>query len=285
MLQNLFYDYLIMERGLSKNTLLAYKRDIEHFFDHFKTLVVEDEGVIDYLHSLECSKRTLARKISSLKSLYKFLLANNYVEFSPMELIVGVKIDKKIPSFLTSEDIKEISKVFTSDFRGVRDKLVFDLLIHTGTRISEILNLKLSDIDFENNSLRILGKGDKTRIVPINSLILESVKEYIEEFRELFIPSKSKSELLFPNISRNNYWLRLKNYVKKAGIEKNIYPHIFRHSFATIMLSNGANIRHVQEMLGHSSVSTTEIYTHVSKNKLKNIHDSIDFRGKDERES
>ena len=208
MLQNLFYDYIILERGLSKNTLSSYKRDIEDFFDFFGTFVVSEDQVRDYLLSMECSTRSLVRKISSLKSLYRFLLSNNYVEFSPMENIKGIKMDQKIPSYLSGEEIKAIAQTFTGDYKGVRDRMIFDILVYTGSRISEVVNLKLHDVDLENRTLRILGKGDKVRIVPIQEGVADSLASYIKDFRELF--TKGRTELLFPNISRNLYWSRLK---------------------------------------------------------------------------
>lgn len=282
MLQNLFYDYIVLEQGLSGNTVAAYRRDIEGFFAHFGSFVVSNEDVAKYLSGMQCAKSTLSRKISALKSLYKFLLLNRYVEFSPLDNIVKIKKKQTIPSYLTVEEIKILADSFRGDFRGVRDKLIFDILVYTGARVSEVVDLKLSDINVPNLSIKFLGKGEKIRIVPIHEFLMNSIRNYLKNIRNIFVKN-IKDDRVFPNMSRNNFWHRIKKiYFKNSGIDKNIHPHIFRHSFATIMLNSGANIRYVQEILGHSSVSTTEIYTHVSKNKLKSVHDAI-FRGKYEK--
>lgn len=277
MLQNLFYDYIILERGLSKNTLLSYKRDIEHYFEYFQSFVVDENSVREYLSKLKCSSSSLARKVSALRSLYKFLIANRYLDHSPFDSIKGVKLEKKLPIYLSSDEIKKIGDSFDRDYISVRDKLIFDLLVYSGARISEILSLKLSDVDYEGRYMKIVGKGNKMRLVPLQDHTLESIMNYVDHFRSMFFNEKFKN-MLFVNMSRNNYWIRLKRQALRAGIKKKIYPHMLRHTFATIMLMNGANIRHVQEMLGHSDVATTEIYTHVSNNRLREIYRSIDFK-------
>lgn len=277
MLQNLFYDYIVLERGFSKNTLLSYRSDIDHYFNHFNRFDVPSEDVKEYLSNLKCSASTRARKISALKSMYNFFVSNGYMSSSPFETIKGIKRAKNIPSYLTIDEIKRIASTFQGDYLGVRDKLIFDLLIYTGARISEIIDLSVSDIDYNKKFLKVLGKGSKTRFIPMNEVLIEGSERYIKDFRPLFMEG-IKSDPLFPKITRNSYWARLQSYAKKAGVTKRVYPHILRHSFATIMLNNGANIRHVQEFLGHSNAATTEIYTHVSVEKLKTAYNSIDLR-------
>lgn len=265
----LFYDHILLERGLSRNTFLAYKNDIEHFYSYFGTLDVDEDAIYMYLNSMNCSSSTLARKVSSLKNMYKFLLANNYVSTTPFKNMINIKKDKKLPKYLDSNEIKAISDTFISTPRGKRDRLVFDLLVYTGARISEIVLMEISDIDFEARLAKLRGKGNKYRIIPLSVVIVDKIKEYVDNI----LPSFSSS--LFPDLTRNNYWAILQKHAKKAGIDKKIYPHMLRHSFATIMLENGANIRHVQELLGHTNVSTTEIYTHTSKSKLKKEYNKV----------
>lgn len=272
----LFLDYILLERGLSKNTFLAYKSDLEHFYKYFGTIDVKSQDIYYYLNSIQCSSSTLARKVSSLKNMYKFLISNNLISINPLSNIEKIKIDQKIPKHLDSSEIKKIADTFSITPKGKRDKLVFDFLVYTGARVSEIVNLDCSDIDFSSKLARLRGKGEKYRIIPMSDFLISSTREYIENILPTFCLN-SNSNLLFPDLSRNNYWAILQNAANRAGINKKIYPHMLRHSFATIMLENGANIRHVQELLGHSNISTTERYTHTNNSKLKSAYNKVNF--------
>jgi integrase/recombinase XerD len=276
MKNKLFFDYITLEKGLSKNTVSAYKRDINEFLSYFNSIFVTTEDIRNYFSKLDCSSSSKRRKISSLRSFYTFLKANNHIDFYPFESIKSVKAPKKIPDYLTIREVNSIRESFLNNALGVRDKLIFNILIYTGARVSEALSLSVSDIDHIRGTIRFVGKGNRVRFVPLSDVLEKDIKDYIDNYRQLFIKN-GRTEKVFINISRNNYWYRLKKAAKMANIKDRIYPHILRHTFATFMLSNGANIRHVQEMLGHSNISTTEIYTHISKDKLKSIYDEIDL--------
>lgn len=280
-MREIFYDHLVLERGLSENTLLAYKRDIEDYFSRFQTLEVPVNEFQRYFSNLKekyCSA-TVARKISAVRSMYKFLYAQGYINTMPTKILGKSKKEKKIPNYLTGEEIKMIMESVPGDYEGVRDKTILDILVFTGARVSEVVDLNVSAVDFLAKTIRFQGKGEKVRILPINDVLLESLDNYIKNFRKLF--AQGIKEELFPHMTRNNFWHRVKKYSERAGIKKKVSPHVFRHSLATIMLGKGANIRYVQEILGHSDVSTTEIYTHVNKKDLKDLYNKIDHRNKD----
>ena len=193
----------------------------------------------------------------------------------PTNMIKSLKREKRLPEVLTLKEVKMIIDNCNHSSEGIRDKLILKLLIATGARVSEILNLKIKDIEnHDYEFIKVLGKGSKYRIIPVyNSLELE-IKEYLVNVRPN-LKEATETFKLFPGIRRENFWKKLKKIAKDAGIQKNVYPHIFRHSVATVLLSNGADIRIVQEILGHSNISTTEIYTHVEKSDLKKIYNKI----------
>ncbi len=275
---NEFFDYLLLERGLSKSSALSYLADLKDFKASIGSKNLLDAGkkdVLDHVGNLKSkySSRSWLRKISSLRSFYKFLGLNGYLKKDPTVYLEKVKIVKSIPKFLEQS---EISKIMEASGSNVKDSLILRLLVLTGGRISEILGLRKSDIDFSAKTLKIKGKGSKVRFVPLTDQILREVEEYIKHF----LPSnqsvcKESRGLLFGGVRREAFWQRLRKYAQKAKVNKEVFPHIFRHSLATIMLNNGANIRHVQEMLGHSSISTTEIYTHIGKKQLKSVYDGV----------
>lgn len=276
---NMFLDYLKFEKGNSERTIFAYRIDIEKFLKFSKKNVDEilAEDIFKYMQYLKekFQYNTVVRKITAIKSMYKFLYTQKMVKKDPTNKIYNLKKEERLPEVLSLEEIKQIINSFNHNYEDRRNQLIVKLLFATGARISEILNLEIKDV--ENNEfkyIKVLGKGSKYRIIPIYDELEEEIKEYILNIRPN-IKKSDQSFLLFPSIRRENFWKVLKKHAQNIGLKKNIYPHIFRHSVATIMLSNGADIRILQELLGHSSIKTTENYTHVEKSVLKDIYRNI----------
>lgn len=270
-----FFDYLLLERGLTKLSAQSYLRDLEDFNRHLGGRDILDVGkqrILKYIESLRnrYSPGSCLRKISSMRSFYKFLAIVGYLKKDPLGYIGKVKSQKSIPKFLDQQDILKILKASKTN---PKDALILNFLVLTGARISEILGLKRSDIDLEGKTLKVRGKGNKIRFIPLTGGLIKEFKDYLI----LIDGEKSKDGKggLFNGVRREAFWHRLRKYAQKAKVDFPVHPHIFRHSLATIMLNNGASIRHVQEMLGHSNVSTTEIYTHVGKKELKGIYDDV----------
>lgn len=281
-----FLDYLRLEKGSSEKTIKSYNVDIKYFFNFtnksYNKIIKDDIFLfIEHLKSFNFKHNTIQRKISSLKSFYRFLYINKYIEIDPINSIKTMKKQKRLPEVLDENDFKKIIETYNSEPNNVRDKLILKLLIATGARVSEIVNLNISDIeDNDYKYIRVLGKGSKYRYIPIYHDIALELKNFILREREIL---KSKNTYkLFPNTNRSSFYSSLKKHSLNANIEKKVYPHIIRHSIATILLKNGADIRVVQELLGHSSISTTEIYTHVEKSKLKSIYDKIKIGEEDD---
>lgn len=278
-----YIDYIIIEKGLSDNTANAYRRDLLIFseflsWEDFNKITRED--IVRYIEVLrkEYSSYSVLRKITVIRNYFNYLLRNNVIKVNPAENIEGMKRKKEIPEVLSISEIKSIIDAIPNTAEGIRDRVIFKLLFATGCRISEIMEMKVENIDSDYGYIRIKGKGSKTRIVPIYKEAADEVKYFIENVRGEFIKGKEKDEFfVFCGMSRQNYWKRLKKYAENAKIGKRVYPHIIRHSVATKLLENGADIRIVQEILGHSSIATTEIYTHVNKKSLKYIYDKIDI--------
>lgn len=270
-----FIDYLVFEKGLSKRTINSYESDLKLFREHVnKDLlnVEEDEIYLFIQNQLEkYSKNTINRRLSCIKNFYKFLFINGYIGKNPIKLLKGIKKDQRLPDILTMDEIKSIIDAIRIDDEGKTDLIVLKLLIATGARISEVIELETKDIGEDYNFIKILGKGNKYRFVPLYKSIRYEFKFYIEHVRKTDLKN-NKSHKIFYTTNRKKIWNNLKKYSKKANIKKNVYPHIFRHSMATMLLENGADLRIIQEILGHVSITTTEIYTHVSKNKLRNIY-------------
>lgn len=274
-----FLDYLKFEKGNSKNTIDGYERDLKLFFEFVKKDVVkiEEEDIYDYIDNISknLKRNSVLRKISSIRTFYKFCYLNKMIVEDPTGMIKSLKREKRLPEILSLEEVKKIIDNCDNSPEGIRDKLIIKLLIATGARISEILNLKIRDIENQDYEfIKVLGKGSKYRVVPIYDSLEKEIKEYLLNNRSS-LKEANENFKVFPGIRRENFWKKLKKIAKNAGIEKNVYPHIFRHSVATVLLSNGADIRIVQEILGHANISTTEIYTHVEKSQLKKIYNKI----------
>ena len=283
-----FLNFIQFEKGLADNTLKAYKSDLE-IFDKFlqkhDISAPDEDSLLDFIFELKNSKHaalSIARSLVVVKNFYKYLVRTDRMKNSPFEDMDSFKTNKKIPEVLTSEDISRLlSAPDMSKKEGIRDKAIIELLYSAGLRVSELAGMELTDINLDEKVLRCFGKGSKERMVPIGDYVVETLAGYID-IRKTFL--KDFSPYLFvtrrgTRFTRVGIWKVVKNHAKKAGIEKDVYPHIFRHSFATHLLAGGADLRSVQEMLGHADISTTQIYTHVDKTRLKKIHKQFHPRG------
>ena len=274
-----FLNYLKFEKGNAENTIKSYERDLKFFareMDRDFNFITEDD-LINYVDKMnkEVKRNSVLRKISAIKNFYKFCFLNKMLENDPTVMLKNIKREKRLPEILSMKEIKEIVDNCSGTPEGQRDKLIIKLLVATGARVSEILNLEIKDVENQNYEfIKVLGKGSKYRLITIYDGLEEEIKKYIEIDRKE-LKKSSNSHKLFPETRRENFWKRLKKISKNAQIDKNVYPHIFRHSVATALLENGADIRIVQEILGHVNISTTEIYTHVEKSRLKKIYNEI----------
>ncbi len=278
-----FKSYLKIERSLSINSVDAYIRDIFKFSEYIKTNNIsvlktnlEDiRGFIKEINKIGISARSQARFISSIKSFYKFLLIEGFISNSPAELLASPKIGVKIPTVLSIDEVNKLIKsIDLSSKHGERNRAIIETIYACGLRVTELINLKISNIFFKDNFLKIIGKGNKERLCPISNKTLSYLKIYINEIRNHSIIKEKDSDIVFLNnrgskLSRVMIFLLLKKYAEIAGIKKNISPHTLRHSFATHLIDGGADLRAIQEMLGHQSITTTEIYTHLDKEYLR----------------
>ena len=274
-----FLRYLLIDKGYSNNTIESYKRDLIKFLEYNKnkninSINTEDiKDYIKYLSKDNLNEKSISRNISCLKSFYKFLVIENIIENNPAEALFIPKIKKSLPSILTEDEILKLLDINLTDNYSYRNKAMFELMYSTGLRVSELVNLKLSDIDFNSDIVRIFGKGSKERIVPLGEFASESLKIYINNYRSNML-KKYNNDYLFLNnhgkqMTRQGCFKIIKNIAKEKGINKDLSPHTLRHSFASHLLKYGADLRTIQELLGHSDISTTQIYTHISNEKLK----------------
>ncbi len=272
--------YIKLERRLSENSVESYMRDVKAFVDYLQQeddstpRKVEPSTIEQYMSSLfdkGCSKATQARVLSSLRSLFGYLQLHDVVESSPLEFIDSPRPSRKLPDMLSLAEIDRIiAAIDPSTTKGLRDRAIIEMLYSCGLRVSEVTDIRLSDLFFGEGYIRVLGKGDKQRLVPISPLARERVHLYLEQRDtqgnnedRLFLNNRSRP------LTRVMIFTLLKKATAAAGIEKRVSPHTLRHSFATHLIEGGASIRQVQEMLGHESISTTEIYTHLNSEKLR----------------
>ncbi len=278
-------DYLKAERGLSSNTTAAYRGDLMKFCAFLegakKSLgEIKRQDLNEFFMAQKekgFSATSVARAMIAIKVFYKFLYQFKIVSENPTEVLQSPHLWKTLPDVLSLEEVERfLGAIDTSEITGKRDSVIFEVMYSTGLRVSELVTIKSHDVNLDVGFVRCLGKGTKERIVPIGKKAIAAVKRYNEHVRPLLAGTKN-SEFLFlsrfgDKLTRQMVWRQLKSYVKKAGIKKEVSPHTLRHSFATHLLERGADLRAVQEMLGHANISTTQIYTHINRERLKKIH-------------
>lgn len=282
-----FENYLRFERNFSENTLDAYLRDIRKLKTHAETELdftgpddITFTQLQEFLYLLsknKISERSQARWISSIKAFFKYLLEEEIREDNPATLLEGPKLGLYLPDTLSYEDVERVIKAIDlSTDLGKRNYCIIEVLYGCGLRVSELIDLKISNINFKEGYLKVEGKGDKVRFVPLADYTADLIKDYINNVRSQYKINKKCEDFVFLNsrgssMSRVIVFIIIKELTEKAGINKKISPHTFRHSFATHLLQNGADLRYIQEMLGHSSISTTEIYTHLKTEELRDV--------------
>ncbi len=282
-----FIYYLSAERGLADNTLDSYQRDIRSYliflkergYQHIEE--AERESIVNYLENLREKGRansSISRNLASLRSFYRYLQQEGVINNNHAKKVESPRIEEKLPRVLTVEEVDKLLEGPLSDGKvGLRDKAMLELLYASGIRVSELVGLNLKDFNPEVGFLRCLGKGMKERIVPVGSVAVLNVKDYIEKCRNKLVKDVNENALFVNQhgrrLTRQGFWKILKKYAVKANISGEITPHTLRHSFATHLLENGADLRSVQEMLGHSDISTTQIYTRITRQKIREIYD------------
>ena len=288
-LLSIYLEYHEIEKGLSENTIEAYKRDLSSFIDYcinkglsdFSQIkIVDVNAFILKLRENKISPRSIVRKIASLRGFFKWLSANEYIEKNPVNSLEQPKLAKKLPKVMS---IEEITNILNSNLNK-EEKLIVELLYDCGLRVSELVNLKISNIDINSKYIQCIGKGSKERIIPFGKKAKLAINQYLK-IRELYILKNSLENYKYLFVQENGKRLTRQNvysFIRKQGekIHKHISPHTLRHSFATHLLENGADLRVVQELLGHSDVATTQLYTHVTKKRLKEVYFAINNNDK-----
>ena len=287
---HVFLNYLRVEKGLSQNTILAYGRDLKRFAAFLdkrhkhKIDAVDREDIVDFLSSLYKNKldsRSVARYLVSLRGFFKYALMEGLVQVDPTENLESPKIRQSLPTYLRADEVDRLlAAPDVNTPSGLRNRAMLEVLYSTGLRVSELLNLRLSDVDVRMGCVRCIGKGNKERLVPIGRKAIAAVEQYLADSRSQFIRSGSSAphnQVLFltrngRRLSRVSIWKILHDYGVKLGLRGRLTPHKLRHSFATHLLERGADLRSVQLMLGHADISTTQIYTHVVEERLKQIY-------------
>jgi len=275
-----FFDYLYIEKGLSQNTVQAYETDILSFLNwltktpNINYLNLKEDNInkyIAYLFKSKLKSSSVNRKISSLKSLYLYLIKKNILKNSPISEVITPKKEKYLPSSMSEDEVDRLLKSpDTSNKIEKRDKAMIEMLYATGMRISELVNLKLTDVDLQRCVAKVFGKGKKERLIPFGEAALEALSDYISDrdksvSKEIFLSNRGKK------LSRVAFWQRIKIYLLRENLKNSISPHTLRHAFATHLLNRGADLRSVQLLLGHSDLSTTQIYTHIAKQRLSEV--------------
>ena len=282
-----FIHYLAVERVLAPTTMESYGRDLQQFHLYLKNSnleLIRDSSrniILNYLNALQAKGRavsTISRNLAAIKSFYQYLVRQRYLEKDPAANLESPKLEKKLPKILTVGEVEELLKQ-PNNFMpgGIRDKAMLELLYATGIRVSELISLNSADINLDMGYIKCYGRGSKERVVPLGSIAAKCVQEYINKGRPKLVRTYDETALFVNHhgnrLTRQGFWKIIKKYAQEANITKDITPHTLRHSFATHLLENGADLRSVQEMLGHADISTTQIYTHITKNRLKEVYD------------
>lgn len=276
-----FIEYLSLERNYSQNTVLAYKNDLEKLNNYIKKnlLSLETDDLRIYLKKQNhLSNKTIAHKISVFKAFYNFYLRSEKISSNPSLNLIRPKQEVKLPEYLTLEEVSTLLEINIKTPYDARNKAILELLYSSGIRISELVSLEMSNLDLDNCIIRVMGKGKKERIIPLGDYAITALTNYIENYRDEI--NKKNTNYIFINnlgtkISRQFIFKIIKLECQKKGIRKNVSPHTLRHTFATHLLKNGADLRIIQELLGHENLSTTQIYTHLSNDKLHQDYDDF----------
>lgn len=281
-----FLDYLSVERALAKNTILAYRQDLNIYLDFMAKRQIQGlskidkNDIVEFMFSQKdsgVSPTSISRRLAAIRMFHRFLSRERILKADPSILIDSPKLWKKVPDTLSLNEVEAlISQPEVRNYQGARDKAILETLYATGMRVSESCDLKTNNVNLDIGFLRCIGKGNKERIIPLGKKAIHSIKRYLEFSRPHFLKNKSSEQLFISRcgakLSRQSVWKLIKRYAKEAKIKKPIKVHTLRHSFATHLLERGADLRSVQEMLGHSNISTTQIYTHIDKERLKSVH-------------
>jgi integrase/recombinase XerD len=283
---DMFLNYLSVERGLANNTIISYREDLNAYAEFVKKMNIDALSKITksditnfmlYEKDRGLSANSISRRLAAIRMFHRFLARERILKSDPTNLIDSPKLWKKIPDTLSLNEVDAlITQPDVRDKQGARDRAILETLYATGMRVSEAVNLKADNVNLDIGFLRCIGKGNKERVIPLGKKAIISLKRYLQVSRPNFL-NKRESEFLFLNrfgkkLSRQSMWKLIKRYARLARIKKSIKPHTLRHSFATHLLERGADLRSVQEMLGHANISTTQIYTHINKERLKTIH-------------
>lgn len=283
----LFLEYLTVELGLSANTRQAYERDLRLFcktlgFKNSDALVnVSREQITGYMTQLKekgLAAATIARKLAAIKAFYRFMTAEGYMDANPAEVVEAGTKGIKLPRVLSEDEVvRLLNQPDITTAEGFRDRTMLEVLYATGMRVSELINLTLERVDLNMKYIIAFGKGSKERIVPLGSVAAEFLQHYLEKVRPKLTHEERNTNIVFlafggHELTRQRFWQIIRGYGRKANINKALTPHILRHSFATHLLDNGADLRSVQELLGHSDISTTQIYTHLTNKRLRDIY-------------
>jgi integrase/recombinase XerD len=283
-----FMHYLIVEKGLAQNTIMAYERDLKSYLHYLKNVEsilsineVKRIHIVQFLVFLKDqgkSSKTVARHIASVRSFHQFLLRDKATDQDPSVQIDTPRLERSLPKVLSLQEVEILLDApMPPDHFGIRDKAMLELLYASGIRVSELIGLDIENVHVTMGFVRCFGKGNKERIIPIGRTATDAINQFLDKGRPQFVSKKHQDPALFLNhqgkrLTRQGLWKILKKLAKSAGIEKELTPHTLRHSFATHLLENGADLRAVQEMLGHADISTTQIYTNATKTKLKDVY-------------
>tara|TARA_Y100001970_G_C14249513_1_gene870768 strand:+ start:1768 stop:2670 length:903 start_codon:yes stop_codon:yes gene_type:complete len=279
-----FIDIVWMEKGLSANTLVAYKRDIQNFSKWLTQKEIVNASKADLLEYLSYrlkkgySSKSTARSLSSLRAFFSYLTSEYNLSENPASKIESPKLGHSLPKTISESDVEKlISTPDVSNPLGLRDRAMLELIYACGLRVSELVNLDMLNINFRQGVIRVVGKGEKERLVPMGEEALEWINRYISESREILCKKNISTSSLFvskrgKSMTRQAFWYRIKEYALISGVDKSLSPHTLRHAFATHLLNHGADLRTVQLLLGHSSLSTTQIYTEVARQRMKDLH-------------
>jgi integrase/recombinase XerD len=296
-----FLDHLTAEKGSSDNTVAAYRNDLTQFYSFItRPGLIKGEAswadvtrdhlisYILFLKEREYASATVARKVAATKSFFQFLLRTGAISDNPAEDLDSPKVRKQLPHVLSPDDVDRLLALPAESGRSpkaLRDTALLELLYATGMRVTEVANLTLDDLDLEGNTVRCMGKGSKERVIPLYARASETLRDYLDNGRNTLMGDNPNERTLFLNprgerLTRQGLWLIIKNYAREIDLEDRVTPHTLRHSFATHMLNGGAGLREVQRLLGHANISTTQVYTHVSRDRLREVYDEAHPRAR-----